>query len=198
MADAEDPKTSLHRYLQAARDALVWKLDGLSEYEARLPRTPTGNNLLGILKHCLNVEVGYFGVTFGREFPTPHELVPDEVLERDRQADWYATADETMGGLIDLARRVWVFADGTISDLPLDAPGRVPWWPAEHQEVTLQRVIAHVSYDLARHAGQADILREQYDDAIGCQPANTNIPDGYDWPAYVATLTALADRFREH
>jgi Protein of unknown function (DUF664) len=138
MAEPGDEKTTLHRYLQAARDALVWKLDGLSERDARLPRTPTGNNLLGILKHCLNVEAGYFGPTFGREFLTPDELVPDEALERDSQADWYATADETKDGLIDLAGRVWVFADTTINELALGAPGRVPWWPAERQEVTLQ------------------------------------------------------------
>jgi hypothetical protein len=61
MTDLADPKTTLHRYLQAARDALVGRLNGLSEREARLPRTPTGNSLLGVLKHCLNVEVGYFG-----------------------------------------------------------------------------------------------------------------------------------------
>jgi uncharacterized damage-inducible protein DinB len=193
MAEPEEEKTTLHRYLQAARDALVWKLDGLSEHEARRPRTPTGNNLLGLLKHCLNVEAGYFGPTFGREFPTPYELVPDEALEEDPQADWYATADETKDGLIDLARRVWIFADTTIDELALDAPGRVPWWPPERPEVTLQQVIVHVSYDLARHAGQADIMREEHDAAIGCQPGSTNIPDGYDWPAYVAKLTALAD-----
>ena len=28
-----DLKTNLRRYLQAAREALLWKLDGLSEYE---------------------------------------------------------------------------------------------------------------------------------------------------------------------
>jgi uncharacterized damage-inducible protein DinB len=198
MAEPGDEKTTLHRYLQAARDALVWKLDGLTEHEARRPRTPTGNNLLGLLKHCLNVEVGYFGPTFGREFPTPSELVPDELLEQDPQADWYATMDETLDGLIDLARRVWAFADTTIRELPLDAPGRVPWWPPERQDVTLQRIMVHVTCDLARHAGQADIMREEHDAAIGCQPGSTNIPDGYDWPAYVAKLTALADRFGEH
>jgi uncharacterized damage-inducible protein DinB len=198
MARPGDDKTTLHRYLQAPRDALVWKLDGLSEFDARLPRTPTGNNLLGVLKHCLNVEAGYFGPTFGREFPTPDELVPDEALEQDPQADWYATAHETKNGLIDLARRVWAFADATIDALPLDAPGRVPWWPAERQAVTLQQIIVHVTSDLARHAGQADIMREQLDAAIGCQPASTNIPDGYDWPAYVAKLSALAERFGEH
>jgi uncharacterized damage-inducible protein DinB len=197
MAESGDQKTALQRYLQAARDALVWKLDGLSERDARLPRTPTGNNLLGILKHCLNVEAGYFGPTFGREFPTPDELVPEDALERDPQADWYATADETKDGLIDLARRVWVFADTTIDELSLDAPGQVPWWPVERRDVSLQQIMVHVTYDLARHAGQADIMREEHDATIGCQPGSTNIPDGYDWQAYVAKLTALADQFNE-
>ena len=128
MADLGDPKAALHHYLQATRDNLVWKLDGLSEQEARRPRTATGNNLLGVLKHCLNVEAGYFGPTFGREFPTPEELVPMQAYEEDPQADWYASEDETKDGLIDLYRRVGVFADQTIEQLPLDAPGRVPWW----------------------------------------------------------------------
>jgi uncharacterized damage-inducible protein DinB len=196
MVDMGDPKTVLHHYLQEARNALIWKLDGLDERDARLPRTPTGNNLLGVVKHCLNVEVGYFGPTFGREFPAPEQLVSMETYEQDPQADWYAGEDETKDGLVDLYRRVWTFADQTIEGLPLDAPGRVPWWRTGRQDVTLQRIIVHVTYDLARHAGQADIMREQHDKAIGWQPENTNLPDGYDWAAYVAKLTDLADRFR--
>jgi uncharacterized damage-inducible protein DinB len=195
MVDMADPKAALHHYLQEARDALVWKLDGLSEREARLPRTPTGNNFLGMIKHCLNVEVGYFGLTFGREFPTPAELVLLTAYDQDPQTDWYATDDETKDGLIDLYRRVWVFADETIEQLPLDAPGRVPWWRPDRRDVTLQRIMTHVIYDLSRHAGQADIMREQYDEAVGWQPENSNVPDAYDWPAYVAKLTELADRF---
>ncbi len=190
-----DPKTVLQHYLQRTRDSLVWKLDGLSKREARLPRTPTGNNLLGLLKHCLNVEAGYFGPTFGREFPSPEELVPEEALEQDPQADWYARADETKDGLIDLYRRVWVFADETIEERPLDAPGQVPWWSPGRQQVTLERIMVHVLYDLSRHAGHADIMREQYDQAIGLEKGNSNVPQGYDWPAYVARLTALADQF---
>lgn len=196
MADQGDPKTVLHHYLQETRDALVWKLDGLSEREARLPRTPTGNNLLGMIKHCLNVEAGYFGETFGRDFPAPEELAWLDADDEDPQTDWYATEHETKDGLIELYRRVWTFADRTIEQLPLDAPGQVPWWRPERRDVTLQQILVHVIYDLARHAGQADIMREQYDQAVGWQPANSNVPDAYDWPAYVAKLTALADRFR--
>jgi uncharacterized damage-inducible protein DinB len=195
MVDMRDPKTVLRHYLQEARDALVWKLDGLGERDARMPRTPTGNSLLGMLKHCLNVEAGYFGPTFGREFVAPEDLVPLEAFEEDPQADWYATQDETKEGLIDLYRRVWTFADETIEGLPLDAPGRVPWWRPDRRDVTLQRIIVHVTYDLARHAGQADIMREQHDEAVGYQPENSNVPDQYDWPAYVARLTELADRY---
>lgn len=195
MVDLGNPKAALHHYLQEARDDLIWKLDGLSEREARLPRTATGNNLLGVIKHCLNVEAGYFGPTFGREFPTPEELVPIQEYEQDPQADWYAREDETKDGLIDLYRRVGDFADQTIEQLSLDAPGQVPWWRPGRQDVTLHQIIIHVICDLTRHAGHADIMREQHDGAVGCQQENTNIPDGYDWAAYVAKLTKLADRF---
>ncbi|GAA2713429.1 DinB family protein [Micromonospora olivasterospora] len=195
MADLGDAKAALHHYLQATREDLIWKLDGLSEREARLPRTATGNNLLGVLKHCLNVEANYFGPTFGREFPTPEELVPMQAYEEEPQADWYAREDETKDGLIGLYRRVGVFADQTIEQLPLDAPGRVSWWRPGGQAVTLQRIIIHVICDLARHAGHADIMREQYDTAIGLRRESTNIPHDYDWPAYVTKLTTLADRF---
>jgi uncharacterized damage-inducible protein DinB len=194
MVDLTDDKAVLRRYLQQAREALLWKLDGLDERQLRLPRTPTGTNLLGIVKHALNVEVGYFGRTFGRPWPTPDELVPDSAYETDPQADWYARADETATGLISLYRRVWAFADETITTLPLDVPGRVPWWTRGRQDVTLLRVIVHVTSDLTRHAGHADILREQIDGAAGLEPGHTNLPD-VDWPAYVARLTAVADRF---
>jgi hypothetical protein len=195
MTDMNDPKSVLLQYLRDHRESLIWKLDGLSERDARLPRTPTGNNLLGIVKHCLNVEAGYFGPTFGRAFPDQNELVSMEAFEDDPQSDWYATESETKDGLIDLYRRVAAFADETIESLPLDAPGKVPWWPQGLQDVTLQRVIVHVNGDIARHAGHADILREQLDQSVGWFRGSTNVPAGYDWPAYVAKLTALADRF---
>lgn len=193
MADMSDPKAVLQHYLQASRDDLIWKLDGLSERDARMPRTSTGNNLLGLVKHCLNVEAGYFGPTFGRGFDAPQELVPMKAYDDDPQADWYARADETKDGLIDLYRRVALFADQTIEQLPLDAPGMVPWWRDGQQAVTLQRVMVHVIYDVARHAGHADVLREQHDGATGWQRDNSNVPAGYDWPRYVAKLTRLAD-----
>lgn len=195
MSDWTEPKTVLRRYLQESRQALLLKLEGLGERDLRLPRTPTGTNLLGIVKHCLNVEIGYFGPAFGREWPSPDEIVSGQALDADPQADWYATADETATGITDLYRRVWTFADETIEALPLDAPGRVPWWSERHRDVTLQQILVHVIAELARHAGQADIVREHIDGAAGRRSPGYNLPD-LDWAQYRDRLTALAETFR--
>jgi hypothetical protein len=169
----KESKAGLRHYLQSNRDALLWKLDGLSERDLRLPRTPTGTNLIGIVKHMANVEIGYFADTFGREWPTPDERISDEDFQADPQADWYATETETCDGIIDLYRRVWTFAN----------------------PVTLERIMVHVIVDLARHVGHADILREQIDGAAGLRADVSSLPEQADWPAYVAKLTALAERF---
>ena len=61
-----DDKAILHSYLRTRRADLLGKLDGLSEYDVRRPMTPTGTNLLGLVKHVASVELGYFGEVFGR------------------------------------------------------------------------------------------------------------------------------------
>ena len=73
---------------------MVWKVEGLSEYDARRPITPTGTNLLGLVKHLASVELGYFGDTFGR--PSGIEL-PWHADDADPNDDLYLTADETAG-----------------------------------------------------------------------------------------------------
>lgn len=193
-SDGGDLKRHLWRLLQQQRDALISKVEGVSERELRLPRTPTGASLLGILKHCLNVEYGYFGPTFGRTADLPG-LVPLEVYDEDPQADWYATAEESAASVVELYRQVQAFADDTIDHLDLTARGEVPWRPEGRREVTLGRLMVYVALDLARHAGQADILREGVDGAVGWRRPGDNVPDGYDWAAYVEKLTAIADRF---
>jgi len=188
-----EQKQILKKYLTDTREALVWKLEGLTEKQARWPLVPSGNNLLGIVKHCANTEIGYLGPCFGRDWPNPEELVSDEDLEKDPQADWYATADESVASVVDLYRRAWAFCDETINTLPLDTVGRVPWWKSG--EVTLFRIIVHVTDETARHAGHADILRELTDESVGLSANNTNIPDWQagEVAAYVDKLKILAD-----
>ena len=173
----DDAKLTLHRYLRQVREAMVWKLDGLSEYDVRRPLTPTSTNLLGLVKHLSIVEAWYFGTTFDRPFA---EDLPwwDEGAEE--QIDMWVTAAETRAEIVDRYRRVWLHADKTLNDLPAEAPGHVPGWP--RPVVTLHTMLVHVLAETNRHAGHADILREQLDGSVGMRSDNSNVAEhGAAW-----------------
>ena len=159
----EFAKEYLHEDLRWVREAMVWKLEGLSEYDVRRPLTRTGTNLLGLVKHLAVSESWYFGEVFDRPFPEPLPRWNDRGAAAD--AIFWATEQESRQQIIDLYRRVWQHADATIKDLPVDAPGHVPWWP--RPDVKLFNILVHILTETNRHAGHADILREQLDGATG-------------------------------
>jgi uncharacterized damage-inducible protein DinB len=168
-----DPKADLQTYLRDARDVLLWKLDGLSEYDVRRPVTPTGTNLLGLVKHLAGAEALYFGATFGRPFAgTPLWITGDA----EPNADLWARADETREEIVGLYRRACAHADETIAALPLDAVGRIPGGTGN--EVTLHHLLAHMIGETHRHTGHADIVRELLDGATGQRPGGANTPEG--------------------
>lgn len=185
------PKADLHRDLQEGRDALVWKLDELSEYDARRPLTPTGTNLLGLVKHVASVELGYLGDTFGRPSGEPMPWLAEEA---ELNADMWATAEEAREQIIGLYRRAWAHSDATIDALALDAIGHVSWWPDDRSEVTLHRILVHVIAETHRHAGHADIVRELIDGTVGFRKDNDNLPPGDQawWENYRSRLERVA------
>src|SRR5438309_1095171 len=154
------PKEDLHGYLQAAREALLWKLDGLSEYDVRRPMTPTGTNLLGLVKHMASVELSYFGTPFGRPSAEPLPWLDDDA---EPNADMWATAQESRGDIVSLYRRAWAHTDATIDSVSLDTVVTVPWWPEGRRVMTLHKTLVHMIAETLRHAGQADIVRELID-----------------------------------
>lgn len=186
-----DPKADLHRYLQAGRDALLWKLDGLAEYDVRRPLVPTGTNLLGVVKHVASVEAGYFGDTFGRPFGEPLPWLEDG---SEPNADMWAAAGESRGQIVGLYHRVWAHSDATIDALALDAIGHVPWWPDDRAEVTLHQILVHMIAETHRHAGHADIVRELVDGAAGLRDGNDNLASGDQqwWQGYRSRLEQAA------
>ena len=186
-----EPKDVLLRYVRVGREALLWKLDGLSPYDARRPMTPTGTNLLGLVKHTASVEAGYLGAVFGRPFPD--EPFPWLTEDSPANADMWATPDEGIDDITDLYERVATHSEATVAALPLDATGRVPWWGA-NGDVTLQQILVHVATETHRHAGHADILRELVDGRSGMRAEALNLPDLDEaaWAAHVDLLERTA------
>jgi uncharacterized damage-inducible protein DinB len=185
MIDA-DAKDHLHEDLRAAREAVVGKLAGLSEYDVRRPLTHTGTNLLGLVKHLATWEARYLGEVFDRPFPEPLARWDDD---SQSGADLWATEHESRSELIDRYRRVWRHADATIDELDLDTPGHVPWW--SQPDVTLFAILVHLLTETNRHAGHADILREQLDGSVGGGGSHPVGDDAF-WQARRTTIERAA------
>lgn len=187
-----DAKANLHRYLREAREALLGKLDGLSEYDVRRPLVPTGTNLLGLIKHVTVVTAEYFGEVFDRPFPEP---VPGLAEDAEPNGDMWAAATESRGDVIGRWHRVWAHADATIETLPIDAPGSVRWWG--DTPVTLDLILVHMLAEVNRHAGHADIVRELVDGQVGWRRPGDNVVEGDEawWAAYREKLESIARGF---
>ena len=154
--------------LRHVREVMLSKLEGLSEYDVRRPLTTTGTNLLGLIKHLSIWETRYFGDVFGRPFPEEWSRGGDA----DHQLDeMWVSPDLSRAEIVDRYREAWKYSDATIAALDIDAPGHVPWWPRPN--VKLFNVMVHILTETARHAGHADILREQLDGAVGNNAANS-------------------------
>ncbi len=181
----------LHHYLQDAREAMVRTLDGLSEYDVRRPMTPTGTNLLGLVKHLAGVELGYLSESVGRPAPTLPWNEDGSVWEG---ADMWARADESREWVIDLYRDAWRRSDASVAELALDAPAAPAWWPEETRHTTFGHLLVRVTAETAQHAGHAEILRELVDGQAGRDRADLG-DDAY-WAGYVGEIQAAADAHR--
>ena len=186
-------KWALRRSLKVASEALLWKLDGLSEYDVRRPMTPTGTNLLGLVKHVASVEAGYLGETFGRPFPRAAAVVRGRrraqrrhVGDRRRVARRHRRpVPPGLGALRRHHRR----AAARRRRPRAVVAGR-------RGEVTLHRILVHMIAETHRHAGHADIVRELIDGAAGLRRDNDNLPDARrpGGPAYRERLEDAARR----
>lgn len=184
-----DEKATLQHYVRVGREAVLWKVEGLSEYDLRRPMTPTGTNVLGVVKHLATMELGYFGEVFGRPsgIPTPW-MEPGAEFN----ADLWAAADESSAWVLDLYRRACAHADTTIDALDLDSRGTVSWWSSGG--VTLHWILVHMIQETGRHAGHLDIVRELIDGSVGRGPGNDNMTtdDQQQWRDHRDRLERIA------
>ncbi len=178
-------KSYLHDELRDHRAILLKSIEGLSDYDIRRPLTPTGTNLLGMVKHRAWWESIYLGEIFDRPFP-------ENLGFPSAGEDHWVRADETRQSILDWYRRTCDHGDATIEALPIDAPGHVPWWP--RPDVKLFNVLVHLVTESARHAGHADIIREQLEESHGIREGTSaRFPlDEAFWSERYATIEAAA------
>jgi len=186
-----DAKDELHQKLRECREVLLAKVADLNEYDLRRPLTPTGTNLLGLVKHLAGLEYGYLGESFDRPAPEPLPWIDDGSIWDG--ADMWARPEESSEYIIGLYRRACAHADRVIDELDLDAPGQVPHWPEDRRETTLGFLLVRMVAETAQHAGHADIVRELVDGRAG---PDHDALDESAWREYLAKVTDAAETFK--
>lgn len=133
------------------------------------------------------VEARYFGEVFDR--PSPEPLCRWQDADG---SDLWAAEHETRDQIIGFYRRTWEHSDTTIDELPLDAPGHVPWWPEPSPNTNLFAIMVHVLGETTRHTGHADILREGLDGRTGLRPEHEQQINEEARAAYFAKIEKAA------
>lgn len=153
-------KESLMATLDFHRATIKWKLDGLSLEEAARPMTPTDTKLLGIVKHLAYVERWWFQESFlGRECTYPW------TESGDMEADFRIEPGETIESIFALYDAECAVSREIVGAASLDdvaaKPRRTGGYP------TLRWIMLHMIEEVARHNGQADVIRELIDGRTG-------------------------------
>lgn len=153
-------KESLIATLDFHRATIKWKLEGLSLEDAVRPMTPSDTKLLGILKHLVYVERWWFQDNFlGRECDYPWSE------SGDMEADFKIFPGETIASITALYDAECVVSREIVEAASLDdvaaRPRRTGGYP------TLRWIMLHMIEEVARHNGQADVLRELIDGKTG-------------------------------
>jgi hypothetical protein len=164
LADEEDlvavaaERETLEEFLEYHRSALSGKLRGLSEEDARRRLVPSLTTMIGLVSHAAAVERNWFQHYLGGK---PREEITGNA--RGDAPSWDVGAGQTIGGVIAgfgsacAASRQIAAGFALDQTVPHDQLG----------QVSLRFIYMNIISEHARHAGHADILREQIDGATG-------------------------------
>ncbi|MEU1288364.1 DinB family protein [Kitasatospora sp. NPDC005856] len=153
--NADEP-TTLLTFLDYLREAVVAKLDGVCDEDARRPGVASGTSLLWLVRHLTVVEDNWFTWAYRGEGEEP------------RESDEVPLDGATVAAEVAAYREAIERSNAVAAAAPdLDRPGVRSLRPDASEGPSLRWVLVHMIEETGRHAGHADIIREQLDGAVG-------------------------------
>jgi hypothetical protein len=151
-------------YVQQQLDAIRAAAIGLTDEQARQRPCRSALSIGGLLKHvtyCMR------GATEGVSSDAEPRSTIDEAAYATHEASFALTDDETAAGALaefDAARVAYIAALAAADPSAPTVEDPAPWFGIfDNRPARRRYLLVHQIEEFARHAGHADILREQID-----------------------------------
>ena len=161
-------RATLEAFLDHQREEVAATVRDLSDDDARSRLVPSATTLAGLLKHLTRVEASWFQRRLDRV--PADELPPLRWLADGPDGDFVVDPDDSVASLIAAYEAQCADSRATAARYHLDDVVPHP----SLGEVSLRWIYVHMIEETARHAGHADILREQLDAAASGTPDGPN------------------------
>jgi uncharacterized damage-inducible protein DinB len=164
-----DERDALRVFLEYHQSSYLAVAFGLSDEQARSKPTVSALSIGGLIKHATGVQRSWMErVEAAPDFP-PQDTRPFEEIVVSYQDEYVMSEDETLSEVLDKFKaqnaKTLRILDSADLDTAVPVPHDVPWFPKDINNWTVRWVIHHLINELARHSGQADIIRESIDGA---------------------------------
>jgi uncharacterized damage-inducible protein DinB len=147
-----DEKETLREFLDYLRESVIGKAGGLDGEQLARRMVPSGTSLFWLVKHLTRVEMIHLQVSFeGRDVTLP----PVEVDAGDAPASVIADYRAAIKESNEIIARSHDLDQLAVRPRP------------NSQAMPLRWTLVHLIEETARHAGHADIIREQLDGSVG-------------------------------
>lgn len=164
-----DERAGLTEYVAAQQYAFHAIAFGLTDEQARSTPSVSALSIGGLIKHVTNCQHGWMERVAAAPELTESDKRPMADQAADYQDEFVMREDETLAGILAEFDKQNAETIRLIETSDLGAavpiPHQVPWFPKDVSAWSVRWVMFHMIEELARHAGQGDIIRETIDGA---------------------------------
>lgn len=164
-----DERAGLKEYVAAQQYAFHAIAFGLTDEQARSAPSVSSLSIGGLIKHVTSCQQGWMERVAAAPDMTESDKRPMEEQAADYGSEFIMGEDETLAQILEKfdAQNAETIRLIETSDLSaaVPIPQHVPWFPKDVPAWSVRWVIFHMIEELARHAGQGDIIRESIDGA---------------------------------
>ena len=164
-----DERQALRDYLFQQQYAFHAMAFGLTDEQARSTPSVSALSIGALVKHATGCQRSWMARVAAAPEPPPADERPMEERQAEYADEFTMRPDETLASLLEAFTAQSAETLRIVETADLDAavpvPRDAPWFPKDVDAWSVRWVVFHMIEELARHAGQGDVIRESIDGA---------------------------------